>query len=85
VKSFEYKVKEKHGIHARPAAQLIKEAKKYKSDLVIYANNGSADLKKLIAVLKLCVTQGDTVRITVSGEDEEREFDVIYQYFRENL
>ena len=36
MKSFEYTIKEPVGLHARPAGMLNKEARKYKSAIIIH-------------------------------------------------
>lgn len=85
MKTFVYTVTEETGIHARPAAQLAKEARKYASELTISANGGSADLKKLVAMLRLCIKKGDEVTVTVRGETEDADHTVLKAYFEENL
>lgn len=39
MKEFSYVIKDKVGIHARPAGMLVKEAKKYESKIVL-SNDG---------------------------------------------
>lgn len=85
MKTFTYKITEEAGIHARPAAQLAKEARKFSSELVILANGGTADVKKLVAMLKLCITKGMTVTVNVSGEKEAEDCEALRRYFEEHL
>ena len=41
--SFKYVITDPVGIHARPAGALVKEIKKYDSDVKVLANGKSAD------------------------------------------
>ena len=45
----------------------------------------SVSLKKLMMIMGLGVKCGDTVRIQVSGEDEDKALEVLENFFRENL
>ena len=69
MKQFEYTVTEPVGIHARPAGLLTKEAKKYKSTITLTKDGKSVNVLKLMALMGLGVKCGDTVSVTVEGED----------------
>ena len=69
MKEFTYQIREQNGIHARPAAQLVKEAQKFSSDLTVEKDGRSANLKKLFALMALNVRCGDKVVLSVSGPD----------------
>ena len=51
MKSFKYVITDPVGIHARPAGALVKEIKKYDSDVKVLANGKSADGKKLMNLM----------------------------------
>lgn len=71
MKSFNYVIKDEVGIHARPASELVKEAKKYTSVITISKGDKSAVATKLIAVMSLGVKCGEEITLTVDGEDED--------------
>ena len=71
MKSFEYTVKDPVGIHARPAGMLSREGKKYKSAICVVKGGKSANILRLMALMGLGVKCGETVTVTVEGEDEE--------------
>ena len=73
MKEFMYKIKDEVGIHARPAGMLVKEAEKYKSEIMLKntANEKVAAAKKLFAVMGLAVKCGDEVCVSADGEDED--------------
>lgn len=59
------------GLHARPAALLVQEARKFQSDVRIFAGDRSADAKSILAVLSMAVKPGTEVRLTADGPDAE--------------
>ena len=85
MKSFEYVIKDELGIHARPAGMLVKEAKKYSSQVCIDNGTKKSDATKLMAVMSMAVKCGDTVTVTVEGEDEEVALEGIKNFFETNL
>ena len=71
MKNFNYVIKDEVGIHARPASELVKEAKKYSSTITITKDDKSAVATKLMAVMSLGVKCGEEITVTVEGEDED--------------
>jgi len=85
MKTFTYTITEEQGIHARPAGALVKEAKKYKSSIVLYCDDKTADASKLLAVMGLGTKKGTTLKIEVDGSDEENAFQCMKNFFETNL
>lgn len=85
MKTFNFTVKEPLGIHARPAGMLTKEAKKYKSTILLKKGDKEVNVLKLMALMGLGVKCGDTVTITISGEDEATCAPVIEKFFNDNF
>ena len=85
MKQFEYTVTEPVGIHARPAGLLTKEAKKYKSTITLTKDGKSVNVLKLMALMGLGVKCGDTVSVTVEGEDEETAAPAMEAFLKANL
>lgn len=85
MKKLEYVIRDEIGIHARPAGELVKEAKKYNSRITISKDGKSVEATKLMAVMGLGVKCGQTVEITVEGEDEDTAYEGIKNFFEENL
>lgn len=63
-------VKSSTGLHARPATLLVKKASSFKSDVYIEFNGKKANVKSLIGVLSLAVTNGANITVSASGDDE---------------
>ena len=85
MKSFEYTVKDPIGIHARPAGMLSREGKKYKSAITVTKNGKSANILRLMALMGLGVKCGETVTVSIDGEDEETCAPAIEEFFKNNL
>lgn len=85
MKTFEYTITDEVGIHARPAGILAKKVKEFQSVVTISKDGKSAEAKKLMAVMGLGVKKGQTVTVTVEGEDEDTAVVEIEKFFKENL
>lgn len=85
MKEFEYQIKDKLGIHARPAGMLVKCAKTCTSSITIAKEDKIVDATRLLAVMGMAVKQGETVKVNVTGENEQEDFDKIHAFFQENL
>lgn len=85
MKNFNYTITDEIGIHARPAGLLAKEAKKYSSKITIHTGDKSAEATKLMALMQLGVKGGQTIEVTVEGEDEATAVEEIKAFFEQNL
>ena len=85
--SFDYTIKDSMGLHARPVGIMVKAAAPYKTTNVTVSHNGkSADGKRMFAILGLQVNQGETITVSVEGENEQALADTIRGIFlSENL
>lgn len=63
-------VKSSCGLHARPAADLMRTAKKFDSAIRIEKDGKSGNAKSLVEILCLGVNCGDSVNIYCNGADE---------------
>ena len=85
MKEFKHVIQDPMGLHARPAGMLNKEARKYKSAIIIHAGAKSANVLRLMAVMQLGVKFGDTVKVTIEGEDEETVAPIVEEFFKANF
>ena len=85
MKEFTYTVKDRVGIHARPAGLLVKLVKDFKSEVYIEKDERRIKADRLISVMNMGIKQGDTVTVSVEGVDEEEAYNAIYSFFSENL
>ncbi len=70
MKTFEYKVINALGIHARPAAILAQECTNFKSQVTIECGSESASGNNVLQILKLHAARGSVLKFTIEGEDE---------------
>ena len=71
MRSFMYTIKAPVGMHARHAGLLVKEAGKYASAVMLYKGEKGADARRVLGLMGLGVKQGDVVKLTIEGEDED--------------
>jgi phosphocarrier protein len=85
MKEFKYVITDEVGIHARPAGLLVKEAKKYTSEIIIAKGDKSAKATALMKLMGMGVVKGDEVTITVEGEDEDVAAAAIEAFMKANF
>ena len=59
------------GLHARPAAQFVKAARGYRSNIRGVKGGTEANAKSSLNLMTLGATHGDKLTIRAEGEDEE--------------
>ncbi|MFQ5905709.1 MAG: HPr family phosphocarrier protein [bacterium] len=65
------RITNKLGLHARPAALLVKTAGKYKSEVTISKDDMEVNAKSIMGVMMLAAEKGSVLTIAADGEDEE--------------
>lgn len=85
MKEFEFVVTDPQGIHARPAGLLVKEAKKFESNISVFKGVRKGDLKKIFTIMALGVKQGETIKVQVEGADEEQAASAVEAFLKENF
>lgn len=58
------------GLHARPAAEFVKAAKGYSSDIRVLKDGREANAKSSMHLMTLGAKQGERLIIRAAGEDE---------------
>ena len=83
MKQFTYTIKDALGIHARPAGILVKEIKNYVGTTVtVTKGDKSVNALKLMALMGMGIKQGDTVTVSIEGENEEEVAAKIEEFFK---
>lgn len=77
----EFKVENKYGIHARPAALLVKVANKFASEILIGKKGSEVSAKSIMGLLTIEGHQGAVLCVQVSGEDAEEALAGIAELF----
>lgn len=64
-------IRNRAGMHTRPAAALVKLAAKYKAEFFIEKDGLEINGKSIIGVMTLAAEQGSTMLLKLDGEDEQ--------------
>ena len=72
-----FTIKNKLGLHARPAALFVQLTNKYKSHVKVSKDNEEVNGKSIMGLMMLAAEQGSQITITVEGEDAQQLLDKI--------
>ena len=67
----------KMGIHARPAAEIVKTAGKFKSNITIIRDDLEVNAKSIMGVMMLAAEFGSTILLRATGDDAEAALDAL--------
>jgi phosphocarrier protein len=67
----------KNGLHARPAAEIVKTAGKFASDVTIVRDDLEVNGKSIMGVMMLAAECGATILLRASGPDEDAALDAL--------
>lgn len=73
----EFTILNKYGLHARPAAQLVKVTGKFKSSIKIEKDGITADGKSIMGLMTLAAEVGSTIIVIADGEDAQQAVDAV--------
>jgi phosphocarrier protein HPr len=73
----EAKIVNKLGIHARPAAEIVKTAGKFKSNITIVRDDLEVNAKSIMGVMMLAAEFGATITVRATGDDAEAALDAL--------
>jgi phosphocarrier protein len=66
------KVMNSLGLHARPAAQLVRLASTFQSQIELVKDDMVVNAKSIMGVMMLAAECGSTVQLRASGDDAEQ-------------
>jgi len=64
-------IKNKTGIHARPASVFVQTASKFKSKVQIAAKGKKVDAKSILMIMSMGLSNGTEITISADGADEK--------------
>lgn len=75
------------GLHARAAAQLVRTAGKFDSDIKIIKKDEAvfANAKSILNILTLAASKGTELTVEVEGKDEKKALEAILTLFNEGF
>lgn len=81
----EVTVRNRAGIHTRPASMLVKTASQFDAEVFLRRDNYEINGKSVIGVMTLAAEQGATLDLIVEGDDEEEAADAIAGLFEDGF
>jgi phosphocarrier protein len=67
----------KNGLHARPAAEIVKLAAKFQSDVVLVKDGMEVNGKSIMGVMMLAAECGSTLVLRADGTDADAAVDAL--------
>ncbi|QPB41566.1 fused PTS fructose transporter subunit IIA/HPr protein [Rodentibacter haemolyticus] len=83
-----FTVRNEHGLHARPSANLVNEVKKFASKITVQnltRGGEPVSAKSLMKIVALGVTQGHRLRFVAEGEDAKQAIEALGKVIAEGL
>jgi phosphocarrier protein len=65
------RIMNRNGVHARPAAEIVKLAARFKSDITITRDDLEVNGKSIMGVMMLAAEFGSTVMLRAEGPDAD--------------
>ena len=73
----EVRIENRNGLHARPAAEIVKAASKFSSEVTIRRDDLEVNGKSIMGVMMLAAEYGTTIFLRANGDDAEQAVEAI--------
>ncbi len=67
----------KNGLHARPAAEIVKLSSKFRSEITIVRDDLEVNGKSIMGVMMLAAEFGSNILVRANGDDAEQALNAI--------
>ena len=74
-------VKNRAGIHARPAASIVKIANRFSCDIKIKKDDDEINAKSIMGIITLAAAYRTELTVIADGDDEQAAVEAIYALF----
>ena len=74
-------VQNKMGIHARPAAMIVRITNKFKADVFVEKDEEQVNGKSIMGLMMLAAGKGSTVKVLATGDDAPQMLEELEQLF----
>jgi phosphocarrier protein len=71
------KIVNKAGLHARPAAEIVKLAARYRSEITVMRDDLEVNGKSIMGVMMLAAECGSTLQLKAEGPDAAEALDAL--------
>ena len=73
----EVRIENRNGLHARPAAEIVKAASKFRCEVTIRRDDMEVNGKSIMGVMMLAAEYGTSLWLRASGDDAEQAVDAL--------
>lgn len=73
----EFTIKNKLGLHARAAAQLVQTANRFKADMTVLKDGMEVNGKSIMGILMLAAAKGTSINVVTQGDDAEQAMEAL--------
>lgn len=77
----EVTIKNRAGIHARPAALIAQTANRFASDIMIERNDSKINAKSIMGIITMAASYNTVLTLTADGSDETEAIEAINALF----
>ncbi len=78
-------VKNRAGLHARPAAMIVQSASEFESSVSLEKDNEKIDAKSILGILTMGLSFGSEVLVSAEGPDEQEAVDAMVSLFESSF
>jgi phosphocarrier protein HPr len=80
-----FTVKNRLGLHARPAALFVQTTNKFSSSIKVRKGDQEVDGKSIMGLMMLAAEEGSTLAIVASGPDEKEALTTLEKLFADRF
>ena len=81
----EYTILSAEGMHARPAAALVKLVRNFQARITLTKGEKEVRLNSVLSILSMMAKGGETVTVHIEGPDESAALEAIDHFFQQQL
>lgn len=74
-------VRNRAGVHARPAALIAQTANKFSSEIIMEKDELTVNAKSIMGVITMAAAYNTTITVRAEGSDAQEAVDAIYSLF----
>lgn len=83
--TFDHVIQDEHGLHARPAGELVKCANQFKCHISLCYGGQEANAKSILMLMAMSLPFGAPITMIMDGEDEKEAAAQIQAFLEETL
>jgi len=81
----DFEIRNKQGLHARPAALFVQTANQFQSEIEILKDEDIVSGKSIMGIMTLAAEAGTVIKIRISGPDAQEMMNAIEKLFEKNF